>query len=337
MTMDTYDRRCAVLCLGLVGAGNFAAKHFAALQTLPERAEVTLIARGRVEEPFAPAPKVPVVRFEALAADPSIGAIVISSPNYLHRRHAEAALDTGKHVFCEKPLALSLDDADALMEAARRTGRVLMVGHLTRHMSLYAAAAEVVQSGRLGDLRALHATRWQTRDKALEWRMRPEQGGGAPFDLLLHDFDLVQWLCGSPYDVTAIGQKHALGAYERVTASFACPNEVLATVDGGFVLPSGASMTSSLHIVGSEGELYLETPGEEPIRIRMHGGEPETIPIDPERLGVDGLRTEFLEFFDTVAGRPWNRLLLEDARNAVAMASASLQAAQCGRAVTIVE
>ena len=56
-------------------------------------------------------------------------------------------------------------------------------------------------------------------------------------------------------------------------------------------------------------------------------------PITPGEI----LRTEFLEFFDTVAGRPWNRLLLEDARNAVAMASASLQAAQCGRAVTIVE
>mgnify|MGYP006290972467 CR=1 FL=1 len=324
-----------MLHLGLIGAGNFAGKHFAVLQGMGERAKVALVARDRVKEPFEPAPELPVVAFDEAVADPHLDAVMISSPNHLHRRHAEAALNAGKHVFCEKPLALSVEDVDALTAAARRTDRVLMVGHLTRHAPMYAAAAEVVHSGRLGAVRAVHATRWHTRDKASDWRMRPEQGGGAPFDLLLHDYDLVQWLCGPPTGVTATGQKHPLGAYERMAASFTCPNGVVATVDGGFVLPSGASMKSSLRVIGTDGVLELQTPSEHPVQVRMHGDDPETIPVDPERLGADGLRTEFLEFFDAIEGRAWNRLRLEDARNAVAMAAAAVGAAESGRTVAI--
>lgn len=324
-----------MLRVALIGAGNFAAKHFAALRLLPEHAEVVSVTRNRLDQPFEAAPEIPVIPFEDMVHEPRIDAVAISSPNHLHRNHAEAALNAGKHVFCEKPLALSPDDADALMDAARRSERVLMVGHLTRHAPLYAAVAGIVHVGRLGTITAFHATRWQSRDKALEWRMRPEQGGGAPFDLLLHDYDLVQWLCGPPSGVTATGQKHPLGACERMIAAFTCPNDVVATVEGGFVLPSGAAMTSSLRIVGTEGMLDLETPRDNPLRICMHGGEAETIPIDPDRLGVDGLRTEFQEFFDTIDGHPWNRLRLEDARRAVALAAASVEAVESGHAVTI--
>ncbi len=317
-----------MLRVALVGAGNFAAKHLAALRALPDRAELARVARSRPDTPFAPAPDIPVTTFEALLAEPAIDAVVISSPNGLHALQADAALHAGKHVFCEKPLALCPHEARALTAAASRAGRVLMVGQLTRHTPLYAAAAEIVRSGRLGPVRTFHAARWQSRDKAHDWRMRPAEGGGAPFDLLLHDYDLLQWLCAMPERVVASGHKHLLGAYERMTASFACPDGVAATVDGGFVLAPGETMRSSLHVAGAEGMLDIQTPGENPILLRRHGGEPEPVPVDPDRLGVDGLRTEFLEFFDAIEGRPWNRLRLDDACNAVAIAAAALAAAE---------
>ena len=324
-----------MLRVALVGAGNFAAKHFAALHALPDRVNVAVAARSRPDTPFAPAPHIPVTTFEALLADPANDAVVISSPNGLHRPQAEAALHAGKHVFCEKPLALCAGEARALARTASRAGRVLMAGHLTRHTPLYAAAAEIVRSGRLGTVRTVHAARWQSRDKARDWRMRTAQGGGAPFDLLLHDYDLLQWLCAMPESVVASGQKHPLGAYERLTASFACPDGVAATVDGGFVLAPGETMISSLHVAGAEGALDIQTPGDDPIHVRRHGGAPEPVPVDPDRLGVDGLRTEFLEFFDAIEGRPWNRLRLGDACNAVAIAAAAVDAAERNRRVDL--
>jgi hypothetical protein len=69
--------------------------------------------------------------------------------------------------------------------------------------------------------------------------------------------------------------------------------------------------------------------------VRRHGGAPEPVPVDPDRLGVDGLRTEFLEFFDAIEGRPWNRLRLGDACNAVAIAAAAVDAAERNRRVDL--
>jgi predicted dehydrogenase len=298
------------------------------LRGFPERVEVALVARNQCDTPFEPAPQLPVLGFDAVLADPSIDAVVISSPNGLHCSQAEAALHAGKHVFCEKPLALCGHAARAVAGAAARAGRVLMAGHLTRHTPLYAAAAEIVRSGGLGQVRTIHAARWQTSDKGRDWRMQPGQGGGAPFDLLLHDYDLLQWLCAVPESVVATGHKHPSGAYQRLTASFACPDGVAATVDGGFVLSPGETMKSSLHVAGTEGVLDIQTPGEDPILLRQEGGEPEPVSIDPDRMGVDGLRTEFLEFFDAIDGQAWNRLRLDDACNAVAIAAAALAAAE---------
>ncbi len=325
-----------MLRVALAGAGNFAARHYAALRGFPERVELALVARKHCDAPFEPAPELPVRAFEAVLAEPAIDAVVISSPSGLHRSQAEAALHAGKHVFCEKPLALSVHDACAVAETAARAGRVLMVGHLTRHTPLYAAAAEIVRSGRLGQVRTLHAARWQASDKGGDWRMQPEQGGGAPFDLLLHDYDLLQWLCAVPESVVATGHKHPSGAYQRLTASFACPDGVAATVDGGFVLSPGEAMKSTLQVAGTDGVLDIRTPGEDLILLRKEGGEPEAVSVDPDRMGVDGLRTEFLEFFDAIDGQAWNRLRLDDACNAVAIAAAALAAAETGCRVDLI-
>jgi predicted dehydrogenase len=97
--------------------------------------------------------------FEQVLADPAIDGVVIAAPAADHARLAEAALAAGKHVFVEKPLALTVDDAERVVAAAEAAGRVLMVGHLLQYHPAFLALRDLVADGRLGELRYLYSNR----------------------------------------------------------------------------------------------------------------------------------------------------------------------------------
>ncbi|MHC4717503.1 MAG: Gfo/Idh/MocA family protein, partial [Planctomycetota bacterium] len=99
-------------------------------------------------------------RIEEILDDPEIDAVVAAVPSHLHADVVCAALSAGKHVFCEKPMALTVSDCDRMLASAEQAGKVLMVGHCIRFWGEYAAAAEMVRSGRYGRLETLVLTRY---------------------------------------------------------------------------------------------------------------------------------------------------------------------------------
>ena len=148
-----------------------------------------------------------VEREEQLAPEARIDAVAIVTPNHLHCVQAQAFLDKGFHVVCDKPMASRLEDAVALAETVRRTGRIFVLTHnysgypLTRH------AREMVRSGELGDLRVIqaeYAQDWLGRPIELEgqkqaaWRVDPAQAGpgGALGDIGTHAFQLASFITG---------------------------------------------------------------------------------------------------------------------------------------------
>src|SRR5262249_50099556 len=131
----------------------------------------------------------------------------ICLPTYLHKETAIAALKAGKHVMVEKPIALSIEDADEMVETARETGRALMVGQVLRFFPEFAHIKQVMESGHYGELAAIHLKRviskptWARDD----WFADTSKTGGAVVDLHIHDADFVQFLFGMPQQVFASG------------------------------------------------------------------------------------------------------------------------------------
>ncbi len=326
--------------IGILGAGHFAAAHIQALDRLRGRAGVVAYARRDTGRAFpeAQAAGAPERSIEAMLESPDIDAIAVCVPNHLHRRFAEAALQAGKHVFCEKPLALNVSDADDLVDAARVSRRCLMTGHLTRHVPAYVRAAEILASGRLGAPRAMYVQRMHCGG-GRSWRMDPDIGGGVVFDLLVHDFDLMNWYLGEarPRRVTARGHRHEQGGYDYVAAIFSGgPGGVVAVAEGGFVFRPPAGLRSILRVVCERGHVEVNTNDlAAPIRVFEEGKDEEAIRVPLKDLLIDGLAAEYTEFLDALEGNMRGRLRLEDARSAVACAEAVIQAADTGSEVPI--
>jgi predicted dehydrogenase len=138
---------------------------------------------------------------EELFASDEIDAVVICSPSHRHQPQAVAALEAGKHVLVERPLALDAKGAEAAVKAAERSGRVLMVAYNNRFRPDIAGVKSFVTSGELGDIFSIHGT-WfnrKVRPKRLTWRHRKaEAGGGALMDLGVQVLDLCLWLLDYP-------------------------------------------------------------------------------------------------------------------------------------------
>ena len=148
-------------------------------------------------------------RFEDLIADPNVDAVDICLPTPMHAPVSIAALRAGKHVLCEKPMALFLDDCHEMESAAQEAGRHLMVAHCLRYWPHYAKAREMLRSGDYG--RAVYASFHRESGAPVwsgsGWFMRPEESGGV-LDMHIHDIDAALWWFGRPAKITAAGYVH---------------------------------------------------------------------------------------------------------------------------------
>jgi predicted dehydrogenase len=142
----------------------------------------------------------------ALLARTDVNAVIIAAPNFLHRALTEAAAAAGKHIFCEKPLALTKVDAVAMVEAARANGVKLMVGQVLRYLPPWHTVKQLVDSGELGKPFAMQTTRigggWGGGYHAA-WRLKRETCGGPLFEINAHEIDFMRQIMGEAKRVTA--------------------------------------------------------------------------------------------------------------------------------------
>ena len=188
--------------IAVIGAGAWGINHVRALVGEP-RCEVAAIVDPDTRARARAAPLAPNARAletsVGVLADPGIDAVVIAAPARTHAHLACAALEARKHVLVEKPLALTLADAEEIRAAERRSGRVAMVGHLMIHHPAVLRLRELFRSGQLGELYYLHSTRVNLgrlrHDENALWSF-------GPHDLSMIDFLLEQM----PLSVAATGQ-----------------------------------------------------------------------------------------------------------------------------------
>ena len=163
--------------------------------------------------------------------------VSVCLPTYLHREYAVMALDAGAHVLCEKPFALTLEDCCVMQSAAEAAGRVLMVGQVLRWWPEYGSIAESIR--RLGTPQHIRARRMQhpSRDS---WHAVEALGGGALFDLFVHDLDFALSLMGTDAQVLcANGSRGGGGSWRRVSAVLRFPNGAVAEIEACNQMPAG--------------------------------------------------------------------------------------------------
>src|SRR4051812_47650578 len=141
----------------------------------------------------------------ALLADPSVDLVDLCVPNDEHASLAIRALEAGKHVLVEKPIALTTADADAMVAAARSSGKLLMVAHVLPFFPEFAFAAEAIASRRHGGLQAAHMKRVIAKPEWSQGIANADRSGGPAIDLHIHDTHFLGLVCGVPKAVQSRG------------------------------------------------------------------------------------------------------------------------------------
>lgn len=189
------------LKMGMIGIGVGGAEMLLLMELAPEidlmaGADINPVTRQRFKERY-PNAKV-YDSAEALCQDPEIEAVWISSPNRFHAEHTILAAEHGKHVVVEKPMALTIEQAEGMVKAADRNAVKLMAGHTRAYTHPIRAMRKIILSGKLGKLCAINLlayTDWMLRPRSAE-ELDPAQGGGIPYRQGPHQIDTIRVLGG---------------------------------------------------------------------------------------------------------------------------------------------
>lgn len=342
--------------LGIVGIGDMASVHAAAAQRIGVDLAIAAGSNRAKATDLATATGAALYDgYDALLTDPTITGVDLCVPNDLHRQFAERAYAAGKHVLCEKPIALSLDEADAMIAGAEAAGVTLMVGHLIRFWPEYARLRAVARSGELGkvewlSLRRLTGVLSATTGRD-DWRASPTRGGGAALDLQIHDLDFACWLLGTPRAVYARGVQSGPGTWDHLLTSVTFDG-VEAMVEASFLMQS-APFDMAFHVVAERGVVtYRYSPASFALH-GLHGEGDDTEAFAPEpslklhRAGAEsiGLYTptrdsfemaidaEIAEFVASVTEGRAPICTGDDARLALAVSLASRASCEFGEIV----
>ena len=174
-------------CWGILGVAKIALDRIVPAIQAGHTGRVTAIASRSIDKAHAAAARLAIPRaygsYEELLADPEVDAIYIPLPNHLHVPWTIRALEAGKHVLCEKPIATSAEEASRLVAARERTGRLVQEAAMVRTHPRWLGAREIVRSGRIGELRAMTGFFSYFNDSPENVRHQPEMGGGGLLDI----------------------------------------------------------------------------------------------------------------------------------------------------------
>ncbi|MDP2320010.1 MAG: Gfo/Idh/MocA family oxidoreductase [Acidobacteriota bacterium] len=313
---------------GILGTARINRRVIPAIRLAPRSELVAIASRTRPRaEAYASEWQIPKVfaGYQALIDDPAIDAVYIPLPNSEHVPWTLAAVAAGKHVLCEKPMALDPDDVDHIHAAAATAKVVVEEGYMYRHEPLTAKVQDLVHSGALGTVRAIVSGFTFALTNATDPRLDPALGGGSLWDVGCYPVTYAGLLAGrDPKMVFGSAHWHATGVDAEFMGMLRFPGGTTATIYSGF----RAALRTWLEVIGSEGSLTVPNPFKPGIR--------ETLELERngriaaiEVAGSPELFVRQIEHFEHSAldGAP-SVVTLADSRAAAATLSALLDSAR---------
>lgn len=284
---------------------------------------------------------------ELVRNHPQVAAVDLCTPADAHEADALLALDLGRHLFCEKPLATTLEAADRVIAKAKTAGSFVQVGHCIRFWPEYQTLREFIGSNRGGMLRSLSMRRQAGRPGYSDddWLNKAARSGGAALDLHIHDTDYVISLLGTPAGVTSrgtfddSGPSHIFTLYEYAG--------VAVCAEGGWNYPERWGFRMAFQAVFERACIDFDSSDSPTLRITWPKGTPEPMPYKIPISGksetgegnISSLGGYFneLQYFATnvLSGRAPTIATLEDARTSLAVTLAEIESARSGQRVAL--
>nr|Q2I8V6.1 RecName: Full=1,5-anhydro-D-fructose reductase; Short=Anhydrofructose reductase; AltName: Full=1,5-anhydro-D-fructose reductase (1,5-anhydro-D-mannitol-forming) [Ensifer adhaerens]ABA25865.1 1,5-anhydro-D-fructose reductase [Ensifer adhaerens] len=278
-----------------------------------------------------------VTSVEELVGDPDVDAVYVSTTNELHREQTLAAIRAGKHVLCEKPLAMTLEDAREMVVAAREAGVVLGTNHHLRNAAAHRAMRDAIAEGRIGRpiaARVFHAVYLPPHLQG--WRLeRPEAGGGVILDITVHDADTLRFVLNDdPAEAVAISHSAGMGkegVEDGVMGGVRFQSGVIAQFHDAFTTKFAET---GFEVHGTEGSLIgRNVMTQKPVgTVTLRNAEGESqLPLDPANL----YETALAAFHSAIEGHGQPSATGEDGVWSLATGLAVVKAAATGQAAEI--
>ncbi|MGB5843788.1 MAG: Gfo/Idh/MocA family oxidoreductase [Anaerolineales bacterium] len=265
--------------------------------------------------------------YQSMLDDTRIDVVYNSLPNSLHTEWTVKALQAGKHVLCEKPLAITLEEVDAMQYAAQSTGRYLTEAFMYRHHPQTLRVKQMVDEGVIGKVRLIKGEFTYNIRSESDVRLNPGLGGGSIWDVGCYPISYTRFILGSePEEVFGWQVTGKSGVDEVFSGQMRFPGKVLAQFDSGFRSP----YRSRIEIVGSDGVLLIPhpfNPGLEVDILIWRGDEHEVIKMPDQELYLG----EVEDIADAILMGVPPRISLEDSRGNVKTILALLRSAQSGK------
>jgi len=259
--------------------------------------------------------------FDAMLADGAVDAISLTLPTYLHRPFATRALAAGVHILCEKPMALSTADCDAMMAAAEDAGKVLQIGHCVRFWPEYAKTREIVAGGQYGRVLAASFRRLGSPPtwSADNWFLDEQRSGGVALDLHIHDTDYVQYLFGMPRAVCSRGSRARGGHLIHIATLYEYADDKVVVAEGGWGMAPQFGFEMSFNIVLEGATIVYDLTRDPMFKVCPVGGQS----VQPAVGGGDGYIRQVEHFLKCVTGEDVPPVTtLEQSRNSVRIVEA---------------
>jgi predicted dehydrogenase len=326
--------------IGIVGAGFMASTHAAGWTETP--AEIAGFVH-RTEEGARPlasqygAQAYPDL--DAMLAD--VDVVDICTPTHLHYEKVLQAAAAGKDIVCEKPLARTLEQGQAMIAACRNVGVKLLVAHVVRFFPEYALAKAAIDRGEIGQPAVVRIARESSGPMNVmdTWFGDLEKSGGMILDLMIHDFDYARWVAGEVATVFAksIQASHNGAARDHGLAILTHRNGAICHVAGSWALPPPEFHTR-FEIAGTEGLIEFDSEATKPIHAYLFGGEVgelADVPVPGSPLNESPYTTEIKAFYEALAHDAPLPVTAEDGLAALQIALAALESAHSGAVVSL--
>lgn len=341
-----------MLKVGLVGWGAIGNVHGRVYKALPQTkvvavADVEPDRRARAAE-FLDAQ--PYESAEDLIQNADVDLIDLCIPTYLHAKYTVVALEKGRHVICEKPMALTVDECTAMIKAQKRSGKVLMIAHCVRFWTEYVYLKKLVDEKTFGELQVLSMTRTGplTTRSWRNWMLDPKLSGSQTVDRHIHDTDFIIHMLGLPKSVRATGFVDKWGL-SHVSTHYIFPGGPAVFAEGGGNIPQGYKFHMAYRAVFDKAAVEFNRHNTPSVMVYPWDGEPyapklETfydveVASEETGLNITSLGAYYNEIRYLVEclmkGEEPTIVKPEEARVSLAVALAEVESALSGKEVSL--
>jgi len=259
--------------------------------------------------------------------------VSVTLPSYLHKEYSIRAANAGKHVICEKPIALNLEDAAEMISVCEKNGVRLFIGHVVRFFPEYVQMRNKINDGSLGRIGVAHAKRigGHPGDRR-PWFAEDDKSGGVVIDLMIHDLDFFRWSLGEVRSV--YGLRTVEGNVDYASATLVFESGAVANVEAHWGYPG--PFTTAAEIAGSKGVIRSDSSQNKSVQVRKAAAKDASGPFVevPQSPGfTNPFEKEIHHYIDCIRENREPIVTAQDAYKALEIGLAVMESVRTGQAV----